>query len=133
MTKRTKSKMTDDMAQLALAAPVVIALRMTRMALAGASPAASDRKEMNRMGAEKIAAFAESWNTTAMRMTRAYMNLGFDVMRLAWSPWYRSGGSVNAAVARFGDAATTSIQGSLAPLRRRAVANSRRLGRKHRS
>ncbi len=130
MTRRKKSRMTDDMAQLAMAAPMVVVQRMTRMALAGAAPSASDRKEMNRMSAEKIAAFVELWNTTATRMTRAYMNFGFDVMRLAWSPWYRTGGLVNAAAARLGDAATTSMQGSFAPMRRRAVANSRRLGRK---
>lgn len=85
------------------------------------------------MSAEKITAFTESWNTTATRMMRANMNFGFDLMRLAWSPWYRTGGLVNAAAVRFGDAATASMQGSLAPVRRRAVANAKRLGRKGRA
>lgn len=132
MTKRTNSRMTDDMAQLAMAAPMVVAQRMTRMALAGASPSARDRKEMNRMSSEKFDAFTESWNSMATLMTRAYMNFSFDLMRLAWSPWYQTGGLMNAAAARFGDAATASMDGSLAPMRRRAVANAKRLGRKRR-
>ncbi|MCS3903130.1 kynureninase [Methylohalomonas lacus] len=125
--------MTDDMMQLAMAAPVVVAQRMMRMALAGTSPSASDRKEMKRMSAEKVAALTESWNNTATQMTRAYIGLSFDVMRLAWSPLYRKGSSVNTAVERFSNAATTSMQKSLGPIRRRAVANSKRLGRKGRS
>jgi hypothetical protein len=125
--------MMDDMVQLAMAAPMVVAQRMTRMALAGTSPSASDRKEMNRMSSEKAAAFVELWSTTATRMMRANMNLGFDLMRLAWSPWYGTGGLANAAAARFGDAATDSMQRSLVPMRRRAVANAKRLGRKGRA
>lgn len=130
MARRKRNTMTDDMVQLSMAAPMVVAQRMTRIALAGASPSASDRREMNRMSAEKIAAISESWNTTATQMARASMNLGFDLMFVAWSPWSPAGGRVKAAAARFSDAATASLQGSLGPVRRRAVANARRLGRK---
>lgn len=133
MTRRNKNSISDDMAQLASAVPVVIAQRVTRMALAGASPSASDRREMHRMSAEKVSAFTESWSTTATRLAQANMNFGFELMGLAGSPWYRTGELVNAAVARYGDAATASIQGSLAPVRRRAVANAKRLGRKGRA
>ncbi|MCG5502100.1 hypothetical protein LQ952_14940 [Ectothiorhodospira sp. B14B] len=121
------------MTQLGMAAPVVIAARMTRMALAGASPSAGDRKEMHRMSEEKFAAFNESWNATATQMMGAYINLSFDLMRLAWSPWYQAGELVNAAATRFGNAANASMQGSLGPARRRAVANVKRLGHKARS
>jgi hypothetical protein len=38
----------------------VIALRTTRMAVAGANPNASDRREMKKMGAEKIDAFSRA-------------------------------------------------------------------------
>lgn len=132
MTKRKKNKMTDDLAQLAMAAPMVIAHRMMRMAQAGASPSADDRREMSRMSAEKFDAFIESLSSTAMGMTLAYMNFGLDLMRLAWSPWHQTGGLIKAAAARYGDATTTSMEGSLAPIRRRAVANAKRLGRKRR-
>lgn len=130
MAQRRTNGMNEDMVQLAMAAPVVVAQRMMRMALAGASPTASDRREMKRMSAEKVEAFTESWNTTARRLTQAQMNFGFDLMRVAWSPWHQAGGRANAAATRFGDATTASVQGALGPVRRRAVANARRLGRK---
>ena len=129
MTRRKKSSMNDDMAQLAVTAPTVIAHRVTRMALAGASPSASDRKEMDRMSSEKVDAFTESWNTAITRMTQANINLGFDLMRAAWSPWNQAPRLMNAAAARFGNAATASMEQTLAPARRRTVANAKRLGR----
>lgn len=130
MTQRKKGNMNNDMMQLAMAAPIVVAQRMTRMALAGAYPSARDRNEMGRMTSEKVDAFTESWNTTMARMTQANINLGFDVMRAAWSPWNQTAGLMNAAAVRFGNAATASMEQSLAPARRRTVANAKRLGRK---
>ena len=46
-------------AELAFAAPQVVAHRVTRMAIAGPSLSERDRKEFQRMGAEKTAAFSE--------------------------------------------------------------------------
>lgn len=40
MARRKKNGMTNDMVQLATAAPVVVAHRLTRMALAGPTPSA---------------------------------------------------------------------------------------------
>lgn len=82
------------------------------------------------MSAEKIEAFTESWNNTATRMARANMAFGFELMQAAWAPWDLRGKRVNAAAARLGDAATASIEGSLGPVRRRAVSNAKRLARK---
>jgi len=118
------------MTQLTMAVPVVVAQRVTRMALAGAVPSASDRREMKSMSQEKVAAFSESWHGIAAKMAQAYLNFGFDLMRLAWSPWHQSGDLAKAATERFNNAASTSLDGSLAPLRRRAVANAKRLGSK---
>ncbi len=130
MTQRKKGNMNDDMMQLAMAAPMVVAQRMIRMVLAGAYPSARDRKEMGRMSSEKVDAFTESWNTTITRMTQANINLGFDLMRATWSPWNQTTGLMNTAAARFGNATTASMEQSLAPARRRAGANAKRLGRK---
>jgi hypothetical protein len=46
--------------QTQAAAAQVIALRTTRMAVAGANPNASDRREMKKMGAEKMDAFSRA-------------------------------------------------------------------------
>ena len=58
-------------AELAVAVPQVIAHRLTRLALAGPAPSARDRQEFRRMGAEKAAAFAESWNAMAQQALEA--------------------------------------------------------------
>ena len=47
--------------ELAFAVPQVVAHRITRMALSGPKLSARDRKEFERMVAEKNAAFVESW------------------------------------------------------------------------
>ena len=57
-------------ADIAVAAPQVIAHRVTRMALAGPLPDARDRKEFTGMVQEKQLAFAQSflaWNTAVLR------------------------------------------------------------------
>ena len=45
---------------LAVAAPQVVAHRLTRMAMAGANPSARDRREFTRMVSEKQTAFQQS-------------------------------------------------------------------------
>ncbi len=46
--------------QMQAAAAQVIAIRTTRMAVAGANPDARDRREMHKMGAEKVDAFSRA-------------------------------------------------------------------------
>jgi hypothetical protein len=47
--------------ELSLAAPQVVAQRVTRMMTAGPNPSARDQQEFMRMGNEKVVAFYESW------------------------------------------------------------------------
>ena len=47
--------------ELSLAAPQVVAQRVTRMMTAGPNPSARDQQEFMRMGNEKVIAFYESW------------------------------------------------------------------------
>ena len=47
--------------ELSLAAPQVVAQRVARISRAGATPSAADRREFTRMGAEKVAAFWQSY------------------------------------------------------------------------
>src|SRR3954454_21310068 len=61
--------------ELALAVPQVIAHRVGRAALAGPFPSPRDRRELQRMGAEKVAAFYESWNAMVIEMACANMRL----------------------------------------------------------
>ena len=99
-------KLAQHATELMVAAPQVVAHRLTRMAQAGHTPNARDRAEFQRMGAEKMAAFWESWQA-----------MGLQAM-MAWNlPWWQSG-----------SAWTTLMARGLAPVHRRAVANAKRLG-----
>jgi aryl-alcohol dehydrogenase-like predicted oxidoreductase len=123
-TRKTPS-IARQAAELAVAVPPVIAHRLTRLALAGPAPSARDRKEFQRMGAEKAAAFAESWNAMAQQALETTPTLALSFLRAFWSP-ARAGTAATRQVSR---AALGMVQKGLAPVHRRAVANAKRLGR----
>jgi hypothetical protein len=105
--------------ELGVAAPQVIAHRMARMASAGASPSARDRAEFQRMGIEKIAAANEAWAAMATQAFLENQKLALAFMQTARFPSRRK---VNAAAVRV-------LGKGMAPVRRRAVANAKRLRR----
>ena len=115
-------------AERAVAVPQVIAHRLTRLALAGPTPSARDRKEFRRMGAEKAAAFAESWNAMALQALEANQTLALSFLRAFGSP-ARAGSAATAATRQVSRAALGMVQKGLAPVHRRAVANAKRLSR----
>ncbi|HEY9063756.1 MAG TPA: polyhydroxyalkanoate granule-associated phasin [Burkholderiaceae bacterium] len=115
-------------AELALAAPQVVAQRLARMAVAGTKPSARDRREFHRMGAEKAAAFAESWTAMAQQAARANQALAANFWRTAWSPLTLAQLSMNAALLQ--SAALGVLSKGLAPVHRTATANAKRLGRR---
>lgn len=124
-TRRTRS-LAAKSAQLAFVVPQVVAHRFARMALAGASPSARDRREFHRMGAEKASVFAESWNAMAMQAFVANQALAASFLRLIWS---QRPPTASAIAAEWHDAALGVIGKGMAPVHRKAVANSKRLAR----
>ncbi len=129
-TRQSTKRMATQTAELALAVPQVVAHRVARMATSGANPTARDRREFQRMSAEKVAAFGESWNAMAWRMLRANQALTLSLMRSWWSPWF--GGrpsSLASSTQQVQSAAISVLNAGIAPLRRRAVANAKRLGK----
>src|SRR4051812_38266038 len=62
---RVSRSLATQAAELALAVPQVVAHRVTRMALSSAKPSPRDRREFERMVAEKNIAFGESWKAMA--------------------------------------------------------------------
>ena len=118
--RRSPSTLAAQSAALAVAVPQVVAHRLTRLAMAGPKPSARDRREFHRMGAEKIAAFQESWMAMAAESWRIQM----QVAQSLWFPWLAAG----RAPAWTSQRAARAILGrGLAPVRRKAVANARRL------
>ena len=115
-------------AELAVAVPQVVAHRMTRMALAGPKLSARDRKEFERMVAEKNAAFADAWQAMSAqtaRSQRAFAASWFESM-LSMSRGGRPTAPSPLALQR---AALDVLGKGMAPVHRKAVANAKRLGR----
>jgi hypothetical protein len=73
--------------ELGVAAPLVVAHRLTRMALAGSAPSARDRREFTRMSTEKVAAFSEAWRATFTQAIRIQQDIAVSTWRSFWFPW----------------------------------------------
>ena len=126
---RRSRTLAAQVTDLGFAVPQVLAHRVIRMVLAGSSPSARDRREFQRMSSEKVAAFYESWNAMLAEAMRANMALS-----LSWVRWFAWGmpaarRSSRAAAAHVRRATVGILGKGIAPVRRRAVANARRLGR----
>ena len=114
--------------ELGLAVPQVVAHRITRMALAGVYPNARDRKEFHRMGTEKMAAFAESWNAMTIQVLRANHEAVLSFWRSYWL--FGLSGKPSASMhSRTRNSGYRVLNKGLAPVHRRAVANAKRLVR----
>ena len=126
---RTTTSITIKAAQLAVAAPQVVAHRVARMAMAGATPSTRDRKEFTRMVAEKHTALVESWQAMATQTMRANQALATSFLLSAWSPWFWSRPSAGRVAAQLEGAALGILGKGLAPVHRTVVANARRRAR----
>jgi hypothetical protein len=127
-TRKLKSLAAQSI-ELGVAVPQVVALRLARMASASASPRARDRKEFHRMGAEKIAALNEAWTAMAAQAFLENQKFALSFMQSLWFPWTRPNASVKGASRQLTDAWLGMLGKGMAPVRRRAVANAKRLGR----
>jgi hypothetical protein len=129
--RRKSTSLAAQAIELGFAAPQVIALRTARMAAAGASPSARDRKEFYRMGAEKLLAFNEAWSAMAAQAFLENQKLALSFVQSLSFPWTPRS-SAKAASRRLTRAGLGILGKGMAPVRRRAVANARRLGRTRR-
>ena len=80
------------------------------------------------MGAEKAAAFAESWNAMALQALEANQTLALSFLRAFGSP-ASARASAPSATRQVGRAVAAIVRAGLAPVHRRAVANAKRLSR----
>lgn len=113
---------------LGLAVPEVLAHRMARLWLAGMTPSPRDHAELLRMTSEKVAAFYESWSAIGLALWRMNVQVGMSSL---WWPWFAGmrGRGRRDAVAYGERVIDTMLRAGLPPIRRRAVANARRLRR----
>ena len=127
--RRPVDRVAAQAADLSIAVPRVVAHRVARLSQSWPTPTAGDRRELHLMGAEKVAAFWESWNAMFVEGARANQRLWFAWMRSLWMPWTGSPFSPNAASTRLQRTTFGILASGLAPVRRRAVGNAKRLGR----
>ncbi|MDB5897747.1 MAG: hypothetical protein JWP22_3272 [Ramlibacter sp.] len=113
MPKNTSSqRLARQATELAIAVPQVMAHRLTRMALAGTSPNARDRKEFHGMGQEKMLAFSQSWFAMGWAATEAMQKSWLAVLSGARVPMM--------------DMQAVLSEG-MKPVHRKATANAKRL------
>jgi hypothetical protein len=138
--------------EMSTAAAQVIALRTGRMAAHGANPNAEDRREMVRMGAEKVDAFSRAGQALATGtlplmagMAGQAMRSGMDVFQAATQlaasrglpQAMRSQVELTQALMRSAPGTTQGANAgarlahrALAPVHAKATANAKRLSRK---
>jgi hypothetical protein len=140
--------------QMSTAAAQVIAIRTTRMATHGLHPDAADRREMERMGAEKVDAFSRAGRALATGalplvagMAGQAVRSGFDLFNA--SAHLAASRTLPQTMARQRQLADTLMRGvsavhhgaastatarlahrALAPVHQKATANARRLAKK---
>lgn len=130
LRRRRKSRsLAAQTFELGMAAPQVIAHRLARMAAAGASPSARDCAEFQRMSIEKIAAANEAWTAMAAQTFLENQKIALSLMQSMWFPWMHRTPTVKSVSRQWNRTAARVAGKGMAPIRRRAVANAKRLGR----
>lgn len=127
-SQRSASQARRKAIDISLAAPQVIAHRLTRMALAGAHPSARDRKEFAGMVQEKQQAFAQSWwaawnaamqSPWSMAWPSWQSMLTHGMPTSPWAAWKLAEQAMAPS--------TAVLNAALTPISRKAVSNARRL------
>ncbi len=134
MVSSKQLRLTRSAVQMADAVPQVVLHRVARMMAAGVNPNRSDQDEFYRMGAEKVAAFGESWAAMSMQAVAAQQQFAAFWLQTWWQ--VALGGWMNPpTMQRLSSSAQRQLMNSvldvatrgIAPVRRRAVANAKRL------
>jgi hypothetical protein len=119
-------------AELAAAAPQVIARRMAIAMQAGATPSRRDRAEFQRMGAEKVGAFSQAWIAMAMQGLQINQQIALATMRTLGSPWRwgQVGAATTPLTALLSGGSLALLGKGIAPIHSTATANLRRLSKR---
>lgn len=131
-SRRAPKSIALKMTELAIAAPQVVAHRMTRMVIAGGNPTKQDRRECQKMVSEKQSAFSEAWFGMAAAGFRANQSIAagfFGSLAKGRSP-YDLPFAANLSLIQ--SAANAIVDGGLAPFHRKATANAKRLAKSKR-
>lgn len=127
-TSRRKSDTAAQLATMSQRAPYVVAQRLLRMG--NQAPNAADRRDLDRMGAEKLSAWQEGRMAMAMQVFELQQQAWVTLLQSAWRTW-RPGMAMQAWSRGMADVDTVWAAG-LRPATRQVSANARRLARTRR-
>ncbi|HEY1227732.1 MAG TPA: polyhydroxyalkanoate granule-associated phasin [Ramlibacter sp.] len=116
-------------AELAFAAPQVIAHRLHRMAIAGPTLSERDRKEFTGMVAEKQLAFTQACFAAWQQWARAQQSFALAAWRAFFSGTLPGLMSASSLASRSFTTSAAMAGAALVPVHRKAVSNAKRLGR----
>jgi hypothetical protein len=119
-------RLTTQAIELSMAAPQVVAQRLTRMAFSGINLSIDDHDELVLMGSEKMQAFQESWMAMWTQAWHSQMSL---VESVAISSLDMMVGRDHPAsvLMQMPNQAAEVLSAGLAPLHGKAMDNARRL------
>lgn len=123
------------MAELAVAAPQVMAFRTAPMLACGPFPRAATQAEVARMGFEKIQAFAESLSAMNAQLYASNQKWASLAMHQWWNVWLTPWSVPNwwasfTPIRKHAEStASKLIAAGIAPVHRHAIGNVRRLSR----
>jgi hypothetical protein len=122
------SSAAGKLAELSLAAPQVVAHRLTRMALAGPVLSSRDRKEFTGMVHEKQLAFSQGLMGAWLEVARVNQAMLLSAMTSLWTPKSPLARARTSA-RQMNSGMNTVADKFLAPVHRKAVSNARRLAK----
>lgn len=122
--------LTTQAIELSMAAPQVVAQRLTRMAFAGVNPSQKDHDELMLMGSEKLLAFQQSWMAMWTQAWHSQMELAESLTRGSLA--LASGSAANddhpaQVLMQVPEAAAKVLSAGLAPVHDQTMSNARRL------
>ena len=110
--------------EIAMTAPLVIAMRLNGMAIAGTNPTSADRRETRRMGQEKL----DAWWEGALRSSAVIARANMEFARLAAQAMLTGAAMPLAAFAQLGAAVPSRVGAAVVgPVHSRVRRNHRRL------
>ena len=117
-------------AELAMAAPQVVAHRMSRMAMAGVNPSAADQREFMQMGSEKVLAFSQGAVAMWSAAARVNWNLAQAMAGSASRPGAASWLGLADHLWQWPQRTQQALGAGLAPVHAKAVSNAKRLSKR---
>lgn len=116
--------------ELSIAAPQVVAQRVTRMALAGAVPSARDQKEFKQMSDEKVTAFYQSWTAIWAQMYKSQFAIAQTMISAVTTAMVAGKQpSATSTLSVLSRETNKVLSAGIAPVHRKAVSNAKRLSR----